>query len=309
MVNDLTLVTRRLKPSGRGQKNITIPQIVSFAQENDIKWRQVEEQEEFNDLQNHSNLAIAVSYGRKIPSSLISSLEYGGLNVHPSLLPQYRGASPLQYAIMNQNEFSGVSVQTLHPTKFDHGQILWQSSPTKLSPREDTPSLTVKLSSLGAQGLEEVLSAGDVSKIPPLFPNWESSRAPVIPTSLHKIDFGLAASQLDARGRAISKLYFDQKVEQKKTKSGKLKGHPVLRVNLASFEEVHGVPSELAKSAPTGAVIPAKSLSGHMILALKCRDGFLGASKVTVQGFKSETAAEYFVNKDKRKLKEVVVNI
>lgn len=77
------------------------------------------------------NMIIAVSFGKLIPAELLSAVNYS-LNLHPSLLPRYKGASPIQYALLNEDEYTGVTVQTLHPSKFDHGSIVAESDPIKI---------------------------------------------------------------------------------------------------------------------------------------------------------------------------------
>ena len=94
------------------------------------------------------NLVIAVSYGRLIPSTFIQHCKYGGLNVHPSLLPKYSGSSPLQYALLNDDKFTGCTVQTLHPTKFDHGDIIIQSSEIPILDDDNSVSLFKNLARL-----------------------------------------------------------------------------------------------------------------------------------------------------------------
>jgi methionyl-tRNA formyltransferase len=70
------------------------------------------------------DLAVVVSFGYFIPPHIISQFKYGAINVHPSLLPKYRGASPIQHAIMYGDEETGVSIQELDDKKFDAGKIL-----------------------------------------------------------------------------------------------------------------------------------------------------------------------------------------
>lgn len=89
------------------------------------------------------NLIVAVSFGLFVPPRILDSAEYGGINVHPSLLPQYvqafsnialtlttvyryRGSAPIHHTIMNGDTITGVTLQTLDPHKFDHGTILMQ---------------------------------------------------------------------------------------------------------------------------------------------------------------------------------------
>jgi methionyl-tRNA formyltransferase len=62
-----------------------------------------------------------------VPPRILQKLKYGGLNVHPSLLPDLRGAAPIEHAILSGRNYTGVSVQTLHPLHFDHGVVLAQT--------------------------------------------------------------------------------------------------------------------------------------------------------------------------------------
>lgn len=312
LIDDISLVTRKLKASGRGMKNIVVPPIAEHAQNNNIAWLQVDSAQDFEQLDREKyNLAVAVSYGNLIPASFLQSLRFGGLNVHPSLLPRYRGASPLQYAIMNRDAFTGVSVQTLHPTKFDHGEVLWRSQPYSLEHKRVTlPELSHDLSLLGAQGLCEVIENHLAPVEGPTY-DVKSSKAPVTNPKMCKIDFAASAAQNDAKGRALLKLFFEQKVEQKQLKRGKKpKGLPQLRVNLADFEPVDHLldsQSSTEETPEVGAVCEGVSAAGEPLLALKVSDGFIGVKTVTVQGFKAEPARSYFENKEKRKLCEVIV--
>ncbi|KAL8392527.1 hypothetical protein RB595_002644 [Gaeumannomyces hyphopodioides] len=106
------------------------------------------------------NLLIAVSYGRFIPAHFIRAVKYGGLNIHPSLLPHLRGAAPIQWAIARNHESTGVSLQTLDEHEFDRGHVLAQTPEVAIDPRETTPTLQEKLSGLAATLLVEGLRAG-----------------------------------------------------------------------------------------------------------------------------------------------------
>lgn len=142
-VQSVDLITRRPKPAGRGRKtvkSVPILEVLEHLKEqhqsgkssidpDSIPTFTPESKQEFLDLQAHRNynLVIAVSYGKLIPHQFLSLLPYGGLNVHPSLLPKYSGASPIQSTLLNRDAHAGVTVQTLHPTKFDRGNILLQT--------------------------------------------------------------------------------------------------------------------------------------------------------------------------------------
>ncbi|KAJ3345626.1 hypothetical protein HDU91_007292 [Kappamyces sp. JEL0680] len=72
------------------------------------------------------DLAVVVSFGYFLPKSLLEQFSYGGINIHPSLLPKYRGSSPIQYTILNRDSVAGVSIIELSPKAFDAGKILDQ---------------------------------------------------------------------------------------------------------------------------------------------------------------------------------------
>lgn len=288
---DLIVATRLLKPSGRGQNTIVEPPVAQYAQANGLNWQQIETKSDFRALQEQFDpqLAIAVSYGRLIPAQFINGLQFGGLNVHPSLLPQYRGAAPLQRAIMDLRPQTGVTVQTLHPTKFDHGRILWQRV-VDLPKTTVLPELRDQLAELGAQGLAEVIKnekyLGGIS----IELEWEASNAPLIDRSEYRVDFGRPAAQLDAAGRALGKLWFEQSMTTVKKRKLVKK---VARIILAEFVAVN-----LADSEPVG-TIKMIGAGEQAVLALKVSDGYIGARNVTVSGFSRATALEYFRDREK----------
>jgi hypothetical protein len=73
------------------------------------------------------NLILAVSFGLFVPPRLLSAAKYGGLNLHPSLLPDLRGPAPLQHTLLAGRSLTGVSLQTLDHQQFDHGMVLAQT--------------------------------------------------------------------------------------------------------------------------------------------------------------------------------------
>lgn len=73
------------------------------------------------------DLGVVVSFGYFIPPHIISSFKYGAVNVHPSLLPKYRGAAPIQHAILYGDSQTGVTIQELDDREFDAGRILAQT--------------------------------------------------------------------------------------------------------------------------------------------------------------------------------------
>jgi methionyl-tRNA formyltransferase len=115
------------------------------------------------------NLVIAVSFGLLVPSRILNHAQYGGLNVHPSLLPDLRGPAPLEHAILKRRAHTGVSIQTLHPKHFDQGTILAQTpAPGLAIPQGSTAHelLEKQLAQIGAEMLIDVLKSSKF--VPPL---------------------------------------------------------------------------------------------------------------------------------------------
>ena len=72
------------------------------------------------------DLAVVVSFGHFLSPLLLSCFNYGAINMHPSLLPKYRGAAPIYHTILNDEKETGVSIIDVHPKTIDGGDILLQ---------------------------------------------------------------------------------------------------------------------------------------------------------------------------------------
>ncbi|KMO87909.1 methionyl-tRNA formyltransferase [Megasphaera cerevisiae DSM 20462] len=103
----------------------------------------------------HPDVIVVIAYGKILPKAVLDIPPYGCLNVHGSLLPKYRGAAPIQYAIKNGDPKSGVTIMQLDEG-MDTGPML-KKSELVLDPKETTASLFHKLSTLGASTLLTVL--------------------------------------------------------------------------------------------------------------------------------------------------------
>lgn len=101
-------------------------------------------------------VAILASYGAFVPDSVISAFPKGIINIHPSLLPKYKGPSPVQYALLNNETITGVTLIRLDD-QIDHGPILAQR-PYNLNGTETSKDLLSILFEIGAQLVEEVIS-------------------------------------------------------------------------------------------------------------------------------------------------------
>ena len=94
-----------------------------------------------------------------MPPRILNHAAHGGLNVHPSLLPDLRGSAPIEHAVMLRRPYTGVSVQTLHPKRFDQGVVLAQSPAPGLAigADETADALKERLAQVGAKMLVDVL--------------------------------------------------------------------------------------------------------------------------------------------------------
>lgn len=150
------VVTKPDSKKGRGQK-ITSPAVKTFAQKRDIPvWQPSRLSEIKADVESLSDAAgVLVSYGKIIPTELIELFDPGIINVHPSLLPRWRGPSPIESAILNGDDETGVSIMQLS-ADMDAGPVYGQAR-LPLRHDETKPGLYDALGKLGETELLRVL--------------------------------------------------------------------------------------------------------------------------------------------------------
>lgn len=146
------IVTAPDKPVGRKQI-ITPPPVKVWAEKNNIPVLQPEKLDlNLKDF----DLFIVVAYGKIFPEKLINAPKYGTLNIHYSLLPKYRGAAPVQAAILNGDTETGVTIQKM-VKELDAGPIVAQEK-TQIGPDEKTPELLQRLIKAGGELLVKILT-------------------------------------------------------------------------------------------------------------------------------------------------------
>jgi len=101
------------------------------------------------------DVIVVAAYGQILPQSVLDIPPYGCINVHPSLLPRFRGASPVASTILSGDEFAGISIMQMD-AGMDTGPVLARAA-VSIAPRDTTGSLTGKLSLVAARLLQEVL--------------------------------------------------------------------------------------------------------------------------------------------------------
>ncbi|KAI4960066.1 hypothetical protein J4E86_001685 [Alternaria arbusti] len=164
LIESIDVIHRPAKPTGRGLKTLREVPIKQVATEELNLPTHVIDTFTGWTPPNPIDVVIAVSFGLLVPPRILNYAQYGGLNVHPSLLPDLRGPAPVSHAILKRRQYTGVSVQTLHPRHFDQGTILAQTPmpgyeiaiPSEPSP-ETAQILEQRLAAAGAEMLVDVL--------------------------------------------------------------------------------------------------------------------------------------------------------
>lgn len=162
------VITKPDSPRGRGRK-LTPPAVKVLAQKHDIP---VLQPQKLRDIEGKiaefdSPAGVLSSYGKIIPKSTLDLFTPGIINIHPSLLPKYRGPSPIESAILNGDELTGVSIIKL-VAEMDAGPIYAQAK-VPLTGNETKPALYEQLAKVGVELLLEHLSAivsGDLTPHP-----------------------------------------------------------------------------------------------------------------------------------------------
>ena len=194
------------KPAGRGQRS-TAPPVKQLALQAGVAVLQPEKLRtpEFTDAlrQWRPDLIVVAAYGRFLPKSVLDSPPYGCINVHASLLPKYRGAAPIQWAILRGEERTGVTIMQVNE-RMDAGDILLQRE-TPIGSDETYGELQTRLAELGAAALLEALvhlHAGTLHAQPQR--EADMSLAPMIQKDDGRIDWTQPALSIARMVRAFN---------------------------------------------------------------------------------------------------------
>jgi len=146
------------KDSEREKKRNQLFEIECFAKKNHIPFYSQYSQSELVEILQKlpASIGILVAYGKIVPQSIIDHFEYGIVNIHPSLLPQYRGSTPIESAILDGLKLTGVSVMQL-TSEMDAGPIYTQAK-LRLSGAETKDNIASTLNLKGAELLVDNLS-------------------------------------------------------------------------------------------------------------------------------------------------------
>ncbi len=191
------------KPAGRGKKLHQSP-VKEFALQHNLtihqpqKIRTSEAKELF--ASHDADAAVVVAYGRILPAEFLSAPKHGCINVHFSLLPKYRGAAPVNWAIVNGETETGVTTMQI-VEELDAGPILLQQS-TDIQENETAPELMSRLAEIGAELLSETLKR--IESIEPITQRDDlATYAPMLKREDGLIDWSMDAYAIARRVRGL----------------------------------------------------------------------------------------------------------
>lgn len=200
----LTVVTQPDRQKGRGRHVSSCP-VKAEAEMMGLKILQplkVRDDVFIAELKAESPDAIVVvAYGQLLPSAILGMPKYGCINVHASLLPRYRGAAPINWAIINGEKKTGITTM-LMDEGMDTGPLLLQYE-TDIASSDTAGSLSHRLSELGADVLLKTLQGIEDGSVRPVPQAGEATYAPILKKNDGLIDWTMSAQQICNRIRGM----------------------------------------------------------------------------------------------------------
>lgn len=202
----IAVYTQPDRPAGRGRK-LTPSPVKQFAQEHSLcvyqpqTLRDVNEQQKIAHLR--ADIMVVVAYGLILPVPVLTAMHLGCVNVHASLLPRWRGAAPIQRAILAGDQRSGITIMQINEG-LDTGDMLTQAE-TAIDPQDTSQTLHERLAKMGASLLLDTLfkiEQGTVRTTPQ--ENAKALYAPKIEKSEAKINWQQSAIDIDRKIRAFN---------------------------------------------------------------------------------------------------------
>ncbi len=201
--NIVGVYTQPDRPSGRGNK-ITFSAVKETALSHDLPLfqpkavRTPEALDQFRSL--NADVAVVVAYGRILPEGFLSAFPRGAINVHFSLLPKYRGAAPVNWAIVNGETETGVTTMKMD-AGLDTGDILLVKR-TPIGVDENAEGLMERLAAIGADAIAETLER--IDEVRPIPQNdGDATYAPIMKREDGEIDWTMTANDIANRVRGF----------------------------------------------------------------------------------------------------------
>ena len=274
------VITQPDRPTGR-DKHIEPTPVKRVAMKNGIETYQPSDIRDPEWAEKIRKLApdiiVVVAFGQIIPKSILEIPLKGCINVHPSLLPKYRGASPLQAAILNGDADTGVTIMRMDE-KMDHGPILAQET-IRLDTRESIQSLGEKTTTLGVKLLLTVLKHIENDTIN----SKEQNHSQATYTKLLKLEDG----KIDFMQESADKI--DRKIRALNPEPGTW---TMLQGRRLKILEAHPLSnSDATDTMKKGLFIVLNE--NQKILCARCTLGIIQLNKVQLEGKKQMSGVEF----------------
>lgn len=199
----VAVYTQPDRPAGRGNK-LTASPVKEFALHNNLDVFQptkIKTSEALETFKSHkADVVVVVAYGRILPQTFLEAFPKGAINVHFSLLPKYRGAAPVNWAIVNGEPKTGVTTMKMD-VGLDTGDILLIRE-TEIGADENAIDLMLRLSLVGAELLSETLQSFD-ELIPQSQNHSEATLAPIMKKEDGIINWNFTAREISNRVRGF----------------------------------------------------------------------------------------------------------
>lgn len=277
------VVTNPDRPKGRGMKMIPSP-VKEFANENNLKIFQpekVKNNEEFiNELKAlKPEVICVVAYGKILPKEILDIPPYGCINVHASLLPKYRGAAPIQWAVLNGDKTTGVTTMYMD-IGMDTGDMILKQE-VQIGEDETTGELWDRLKVLGGNLLVETLKQIEKGIAPREKQGKDYTIAPMLSKDMAKIDWNQkTAEEIKNLVRGLNPIMGAYTfLNGKKIKFWKVK--------VAGENEIY---AENLGFLTNGTVITSDPKDGIFI---KCKEGILKVLEIQGENAKRMSIQEY----------------
>ena len=193
------------KPKNRGMK-MTFSPVKEYALTHGLEVYQPTKMRDGNALaivrELQPELIVVAAYGRILPEDILTLPPFGSINVHSSVLPKYRGAAPINWAILDGQKETGVTIMYM-TRDLDAGDIVC-SKKTDIMPDEDAQELTHRLALLGADALEDAIEKiADGTAVRTPQDHSASTYAPMLSKDLSPMDWTRSAQALHAQVRGL----------------------------------------------------------------------------------------------------------
>ena len=274
-----SVITRLDKPAGRGKEIIYSPVKQAALSHGIPVWQpgSLKRPENIEALAAcKADLYIVAAFGQILPQAVLDQPRYGALNIHASLLPRYRGVSPISEAILQGDTQTGVTIMLID-AGVDTGPVLLKRS-IPIAEDDTTGSLTVKLAALGAEALLEALPLWVQGKITPQ-PQDEQKAS--YTHMLHKEDGEIAWNHPAALLAREIRAYTPWP-----------SAYTYWRGKLLKIVSAHAMMPEPAQEAKPGTVGLRKE-GNQQVLSVVTGNGLLAVDSLQLEGKKAMNAAEF----------------